>query len=234
VLRAVLFDWNNTLARFEWDDDLLAEGHRAGLAAIGRDGAEELTRRFREVELAPGSDYRETLRSLLGALLGGATDADLDRFVDAEFAAWEPARALASTTHALLEALRRRGLKLAVVANAWPEPARLLRGELERLGVAERIDAAVFSDEAGARKPDPVIFQRVLSELGTAAEEALHVGDRLLEDVGGAAALGMRTVQALWFSADDAEGAPEPDFQAFTQMDVLNIVDRLAAGDLAR
>jgi putative hydrolase of the HAD superfamily len=230
VLRAVLFDWNNTLARFEWDDELLAAGHRAGLAALGRAGAEALTERFGRVELVPGSDYRAVLRDLLG----GATDAELDRFVEAEFAAWEPARTLASTTHALLEALRGRGLKLAVVANAWPEPGRLLRGELERLGVAGRIDAAVFSDEAGARKPEPAIFQRALSELGAAPGEALFVGDKLREDVAGAAALGMTTVQALWFAADDAEGAPEPDFQAFTQMDVLNIVNRLGAGELAR
>jgi putative hydrolase of the HAD superfamily len=230
VLRAVLFDWNNTLMCFEWDDELLAEGHRAGLAAIGRGGAAELTERFRSVELVPGSDYRATLRRLLG----GATEDELDRFVEAEFAAWEPAAQLASTTHALLEALRARGLKLAVVANAWPEPAHLLRRELARLGVGERVDAAVFSDEAGARKPEAAIFQRALSELGVSAEEAVFVGDKLEEDVGGAAALGMTTVQALWFAADDGEGAPEPDFQAFTQMDVLTIVDRLAAADLAR
>ena len=36
----------------------------------------------------------------------------------------------------------------------------------------------------------------------------------------------MRTVQAVWSRADAADG-PEPDFQAFTQMDVLNIVRRL-------
>jgi putative hydrolase of the HAD superfamily len=227
VLQAVLFDWNNTLARFEWDDDLLAAGHRAGLAAIGRDGADELTNRFRELELAPGSDYRATLRELLG----GGTDDELDRFLDAEFDVWEPSRQLASTTHALLDALRRRGLKLAVVANAWPEPARLLRRELARLGVAQRIDAAVFSDEAGARKPAPAIFQRALSELGVAAEDAVFVGDKLDEDVGGAAALGLTTVQALWFAADESTGGPEPDFQAFTQMDVLNVVDRLGALD---
>ena len=37
----------------------------------------------------------------------------------------------------------------------------------------------------------------------------------------------MRTCQALWFRADDDPGAPEPDFQAFTQMDVLTIARRL-------
>jgi hypothetical protein len=39
----------------------------------------------------------------------------------------------------------------------------------------------------------------------------------------------MATVQALWFRADEHPEGGEPDFQAFTQMDVLNVVDRLAA-----
>ncbi len=228
MLRAVLFDWNNTLARFEWDDELLSAGHRDALASIGRQGAEELTAKFRTLLLTPADDYRSVLRGLLGE----ATEDELDRFVEAEFAAWEPARQLASTTHALLESLRRRGLKLGLVANAWPEPGSLLRRELERTGVAERIDCAVFSDEAGARKPEPQIFLRALSELGAAPGEALFVGDRLRDDIGGAAALGMTTVQALWFAADaSGDVSATPDFQAFTQMDVLNIVDRLRAAN---
>ena len=39
----------------------------------------------------------------------------------------------------------------------------------------------------------------------------------------------MTTVQALWFRADADPGAPEPDYQAFTQMDVLNIAARVSA-----
>jgi hypothetical protein len=42
------------------------------------------------------------------------------------------------------------------------------------------------------------------------------------------AGFGMRTVQAVWFRADPADG-PEPDFQAFTQMDVLTIARKLQA-----
>ncbi len=38
----------------------------------------------------------------------------------------------------------------------------------------------------------------------------------------------MRTCQAVWFAADDAVDGPEPDFQAFTQMDVLTVVRRLS------
>jgi FMN phosphatase YigB (HAD superfamily) len=69
---------------------------------------------------------------------------------------------------------------------------------------------------------------RALTELGVAAENTLFVGDSLASDLGGAKALGMHTCQALWFRADDDPAAPEPDFQAFTQMDVLTAVRRLA------
>ena len=138
----------------------------------------------------------------------------------------ESARRLASTTHALLEALRKRGLKLAVVSNSFDPPA-LMRRDLADAGIAGRIDYAVFSSEVGRRKPDAEIFERALDVLGVPAEAALFVGDRLYEDVRGAAELGMTTVQALWFRADDHPNGVEPDYQAFTQMDVLNIVRRL-------
>jgi FMN phosphatase YigB (HAD superfamily) len=72
------------------------------------------------------------------------------------------------------------------------------------------------------------MFERALAELGVEAGRTLFVGDSLANDVGGAAALGIRTCQAVWFTADDAANGPEPDFQAFTQMDVLTVVRRLS------
>ena len=56
----------------------------------------------------------------------------------------------------------------------------------------------------------------------------MFVGDRLETDVQGAAQVGMTTVQALWFQADDSTLGIEPDFMAFTPMDVLNAVRRVA------
>jgi putative hydrolase of the HAD superfamily len=226
MLEAVLFDWGNTLVHFEWDDDLLAAGHRAGLQALGRaDEAPAFTRRFSEEvlpSLSPGDDYEAALEGLLGP------GADVDAFLDAEHAAWRPARSLVSSAHALLESLRGRGLKLGIAANAWPEPARLVRREIAELGVAERVDAVVLSSEVGARKPDPAVFERVLAELRVEPADALFVGDRLIADVQGAANLGMSTAQALWFNADEDTSGIEPDFLAFTPMDVLNAARRLA------
>src|SRR5262245_38537811 len=38
VLEAVLFDWGDTLMEFVYDPALVEAGHRAGLAALRRDG----------------------------------------------------------------------------------------------------------------------------------------------------------------------------------------------------
>ena len=76
-------------------------------------------------------------------------------------------------------------------------------------------------------KPQPEIFLRACRELGVEPGDTMFVGDRLATDVQGAANVGMTTVQALWFTADDTQGI-EPDFMAFTPMDVLNAVRRLA------
>jgi HAD superfamily hydrolase (TIGR01549 family) len=227
LIEAVLFDWSDTLVQFTWDDDLLIAGHRRALAAIGRghDPA-AFTEAYRQlvlVEATPGEEYGELLRVLLGPL----NDGEVDAFIDAEHDAWQEATQVLAGAPALLEALRSRNVKTGVVANSWPEPARLLRRDAERLGLAPLLDVQVYSSEIGVRKPAPEIFLRALAELGVEPHVAMHVGDRLEADVAGAANLGMTTVQSLWFSADDTPGI-EPDFMAFTPMDVLNAVRRLA------
>ncbi len=94
--------------------------------------------------------------------------------------------------------------------------------------MAARLDIAVFSSEVGWRKPHPAIFERALDALGVEPARTLFVGDTLATDVAGAAALGLHTCQAVWFRADDDPDAPEPEFQAFSQMDVLTVVRRLS------
>jgi HAD superfamily hydrolase (TIGR01509 family) len=235
-LDAVLFDWGDTLFHFVYDEELLEAGWEAGLRATGRDDLpdhEDAAARFREGYLpllfVPGAveeiEYPGLIRELLAGFDIELTDEELGRFLEAEHEAWSPARAMGDSTHALLESLRGRGLKLGLVSNAF-DPPELLHRDLRRMGLAERLDVAVFSSEVGRRKPDPLIFRTALDRLGVEPGNALFVGDSLEADIAGAAGFGMRTVQAVWFRADPADG-PEPDFQAFTQMDVLNIVRRL-------
>jgi HAD superfamily hydrolase (TIGR01509 family) len=243
TLDAVLFDWGDTLFHFAYDEALLEAGWEAGLAAIGRDdlpGHEETSRRFKEhyfpliftgkreprAETLDEIEYPGMVRELLAGFGTDVTDEELARFLEAEHEAWTPAREMGAQTHALLDSLRSRDLKLGLVSNAF-DPGWLLHRDLERMGVAERLDVAVFSSEVGKRKPHPSIFEAALGRLGVPAERAVFVGDSRYADVRGAKELGMTTVQALWFRADDDERGVDADFEAFTPMDVLNAVRRL-------
>jgi putative hydrolase of the HAD superfamily len=237
VIEAVLFDWGDTLFHFAWDETLVEAGWESGLAALGREdlpGHDETAARFRERYLpllwVPGAldeiEYPGMVRELLEEFGVQISDEDLSRFLEAEHAAWEPARRLGDSTHALLDSLRAGELKTGLVSNAF-DPGWLLHGDLERMGLADRLDIAVFSSEVGKRKPHEAIFGAALEPLAVQPERALFVGDRRFEDVRGAKQVGMTTVQAYWFRADDDDRGLEPDFEAFTPMDVLNVVRRL-------
>jgi putative hydrolase of the HAD superfamily len=238
MLRAVLFDWGGTLMNDEWSDEIALEGHTAGLAALARDNLPDAAAftdylREHEAELFPRATEDEIdISAVMGASFRHhgveLTDDDVRLFLKAAQDVWSSYNALAASTHALLEALRERGLKLALVSNT-ASPQWLLDPILERQGLVQRVDAVVLSSEVGKRKPHPAIFEQALRELEVESNEALFVGDRLEADVLGASRVGMKTVQAVWFRADEASNGIEPDYQAFTQMDVLNVVDRLAA-----
>ena len=116
---------------------------------------------------------------------------------------------------ALLEGLRDR-LRLGLCSNfSHTETALHI---LERSGMGEQLDTVVISEEHGLRKPRREIFESVLDALDVAPADALHVGDSLKSDVGGASELGMRTV---WITRriEDPEkvlgehDGPDPDFQ---------------------
>ena len=90
----------------------------------------------------------------------------------------------------VLRGFRARGLRLVVVSN-WDVS---LHGVLERLGISAALDGVITSAQAGARKPSPEIFEQALAIAGVSAREAVHVGDSVDEDVGGARAAGIDPV----------------------------------------
>lgn len=103
--------------------------------------------------------------------------------------------------------LRRRGLRLGVISNTGRTPGTVLRRLLARSGLADAIHVLSFSDEVGARKPAPVIFERTLACAGCRAAEAVHVGDDLAADVAGACSVGMGAVHYVPGGGPGAPGA---------------------------
>jgi len=103
----------------------------------------------------------------------------------------------------VLRELRASGLKLAIVSNSpWGSPAALWREELERHGLAERVDAVVFCRDVGWRKPARPIFDHTRRLLQVEAAECVFVGDDPRWDVAGPAAAGIDAILL------DPTGAP--------------------------
>jgi putative hydrolase of the HAD superfamily len=92
-----------------------------------------------------------------------------------------------------LTALKGRGLLLGAISNTI-QPGRFLGTNLERWGLKDLFDVRLYSSDVGVAKPHPKIFRVALEQLGVAAEDAVYVGDRLVPDVGGAQAVGMKGV----------------------------------------
>jgi len=89
-----------------------------------------------------------------------------------------------------LAMLRARGMRLGIISN-WDKRLRTI---VREMGLDAIFDRVTISSEEGVRKPNPVIFERALAGLGVRAEEALHVGDLVEDDIAGARAAGLRGV----------------------------------------
>ncbi len=87
-----------------------------------------------------------------------------------------------------LEALRNRGLRLAVVSNGDGQAPRRLR----EAGMAEYFEEIIDSGNVGVEKPDPRIFLLTLEKLGVEPSRAVHVGDFYQVDVLGARKAGLK------------------------------------------
>jgi putative hydrolase of the HAD superfamily len=93
-------------------------------------------------------------------------------------------------TRQTLTALKRRGVKLAVISNF---DSRLL-AILEGLGVSSEFESILISSRIGYAKPALEIFRHALERHRTTAAEALHVGDSVEKDAIGAQNAGIQGV----------------------------------------
>ena len=87
-----------------------------------------------------------------------------------------------------LDALRADGWQTVVGGNQ-PESFQRL---VEQLDLP--VDLVTSSGELAAHKPDPEFYRRIAARAGVAPEQCVHVGDRVDNDVVGAAAAGMTAV----------------------------------------
>jgi putative hydrolase of the HAD superfamily len=203
--RAILFDLGNTLVGYYTSTEfplVLRRCLRECACALGQSedpGRDEDLFERALLLNREQSDYAvRPLAARLQELFGA--DESLDeasaRALDAAFlkSIFATAR-LDPQAVPLLEALRGRGIKTAIVSNTpWGSPAGAWRAELTRHGLLEKVDATVFCMDVGWRKLHRAPFDRALSLLDVVPADALFVGDDHRWDIVGAQNAGLRPV----------------------------------------
>jgi HAD superfamily hydrolase (TIGR01549 family) len=103
-----------------------------------------------------------------------------------------------------------RDFRIGLVSNTIVPGDHHARA-LEKAGILQFIDAAVWSANFGSRKPGPAIIEHVLAKLDVSPRRAVFVGDKIRTDVVGARSLGIR---AVWLQRPGARDSGEatPDF----------------------
>ena len=220
---AVCFDLDNTLYPYEPCNEA---GKLAALSAFRERGYDLDRERFDELYARARTDAKRELRG---------TAASHERFVyfkralrlhaDVHDAAdafaigqayWDGYVAemeLFDGVETTLDALREGGLAVVVVTNLT---TRVQLRKLSSLGVDDRVDRLVTSEEVGREKPSALPFAAALSALDVRPSEAVMVGDDVVADVVGGNAVGMETVLFTGGTgtdpaADDLVGPRRPD-----------------------
>ena len=191
MIRAVLFDWGDTLFESPHAPTVIRDAARAGGSDLPQAEAQRLWDELWAAgksaeEHAKGRDLsREAHQRVWTELFSRANGRvpGIDRVLYQRVmdpAGWIPY----PDTEPTLRALKERGLRVGIVSNH----AYDLRPYFVAKGLDRFIDAYAISFEIGAPKPDARIFQEACARLGTRPEETLMVGDDPASDAGGGAA----------------------------------------------
>ena len=209
MLKAVLFDMGSTLIEFEnhsWDV-LGRMGTTSGYEflrnknmnlpeyeAFGKVLAGKLKERLAGVEENLREiKFEQVANSLFEDLGISAADGILGGFVYEYYRPITEQATLIEGAIEVLSLLKQRKTRIGLISNTV-FPADYHREELKRFGLYPYLDICLFSCEFGYRKPYPEIYRSCLRQLKTEAEEAVFVGDRLIEDVGGPQQIGMKGI----------------------------------------
>jgi putative hydrolase of the HAD superfamily len=206
VIKAIFFDWFNTLAHYyppreELESQALKElgfdispkdlsyGMYLGDKLMYEENARiPIRQRSREEQTQLYTRFHRTV--LKEANLTAADDVVLKLLKRMLQLNDSMKFILFDDVSATLKELKARRLKLGLLTNLQSEVNSMCRV----LGIADYLDFTVTSAEAGADKPQPPIFLKALQLAHVNAAEAIHVGDQYQNDVLGARGVGISPI----------------------------------------
>ena len=206
MIKAVFFDWFNTLAHYyppreelesqalkELGFDVSPKSISYGLYLGDKHMYEENARRpirdrSREEQTKLYAGFHRIILKETGI---NATDGQVMQLLARMFQLNASMKfVLFDDVVETLKTLKAQGLKLALLTNLQTEVNTMCR----ELGIGEYLDFTVTSSEVGADKPQPPIFLKALNLARVNAAEAIHVGDQYQNDVLGARGVGITPI----------------------------------------
>lgn len=194
--QAVIFDMDGTVA------DTLASIAGFGNAALSAHGFPEIeVERYRQL-VGNGADV--LMRRMLDATGRPYTEADAAALRETYDALYESDPTRLVTPYpgivALLDTVRARGVKTAVLSNKPDNMTRFIADAL----FPGRFDLVRGQLDGVPKKPDPTAALALCAQLGVAPADCLYVGDSGVDMQTGQNA-GMETAGVLWGFRDEAE-----------------------------
>jgi putative hydrolase of the HAD superfamily len=228
---AVIFDWGGTLSVFVEAE--LVDAWRLVARHLDPDREDEVTEVLVAVEeefWATTSTHQRsaTLAELLAAaterLQLDAAEALLEEAATHHLDAWTPHIRHDPDAQPTLRSLRDLGVRVALLSNThWPRPFH--EHFLERDGLAELIDARLYTSEMPFQKPHPSAFRAALDAVGVDdPARAVFVGDRPFDDIFGARGVGLKAVLRAGGSVPSYDVEPDAVIQRLPE--VLDLVAR--------
>lgn len=228
MIRAVLFDLDDTLVDHQYASRAAIAGVRERFAALQSRELDEL--------VAENQRILDSMHHEVALGTRDVADARIERYRRLlAFAGHPDARAAAAAElHRRVYQANRRcvegALELVTLLRSWLRVAVVTNNtnaeqeeKLATFGFAPFVDALVTSEEVGAAKPDPRIFRAALDRLACEPHEAVMIGDAWVQDILGATGAGIR---ALWLNRN---ALPHPDPAIALQILALHPAENVAA-----
>ena len=206
VIKAIFFDWFNTLARFEpprqelyrrafrqFGIELSPKDVIRGILLADRYYFEEnakspLEKRSPQEQMEVYLYYPKAVLTEAGVEAPKELPLKILMIVKEQFKG--STFVLFDDVLSTLEALKQRKLILGLLTNATKDTISVHR----KLGLESYLNFVVTSEEVGADKPKPPIFLASLDRAGVNASEAVHIGDQYELDVVGARGVGITPI----------------------------------------
>ena len=241
MIKGLLFDLGGTLFSYAGRGQM-GQSLFATVQSLNLDmEPKEIGRAWRKSSNEVNSDYskreyflhrdlfRDTLTHFAAQFATTVPAAIMEQFEDRQRSAVVDHLPIRDDCLETLQALKAKGLYLAIVSNIDDD---YLSPLVTKHGLDNVLDHWTSSEEAQSCKPDTAIYHYSLDKAGFSASEGLFVGDSLHHDVAGASAVGMRSVRISEPGIETplTNGlaiTAQPDYEITQLSELIAIVDDL-------